>query len=639
MSSNPNIIVNISIEKLKLEFGIKIACFVLHFCVSQIILGFLFACDTQQFNQYMYKNQAYSYKDFLTSSIRNVSTCKSEVSCFRDAIPWGNQYKMDGFYWNVYSILFVVEWITTSMSLSYLKKDLDLVFKDNKSSAEQGNNALYFISVAWNCIGWAIYCMYFMRYTQNNMLEFFIVMFSFGVSTLILIFYHWEVEKWILSNFGDKDSIHTLQAQVMGKIWNIPTKFLQDDSGSAVTPLLPQPTQINLTLQSNVRIRAHIFQRYLEYACTAPLLFIDILCVMVVGPPFWAFMVAYTCILSCCLFAIPLHIMHMEEKIMPYITGVPPPPKDPPALTYSVIPTTIDRSAPPPANVVNPTNLVDSWTTDTTVVPTGPITPSGSASFAVNPGGSASYPVNSGGSASYLVNSGGSASYPVNPGIPTPTYDLTSATIYPTVTNPSVLSPGMNRGSTPAVITTPDSPLYDTLIQSTRTRQSAGKQAYSKLPVINVPIQRLGVYTPSSQTNYIHNYNQSIKDYKTGPINVMTSMVFMGKWHSHWTCKFTFMQLCVYSLMMALAILIYLGRDLLTTSILPLYVTYALWNLIIMYSIFGVVGFMYYYILDSLWESMDTAYDILSLLSKVPIALALCGGYLNMPGNTCNPRV
>jgi hypothetical protein len=534
----------ISISTARAEYGVKIACFVLHFCVSIIVMGFLFGCNTVEFNQWMYKNEVFDYGSFRASPLNASFTCNSQMSCFRIGVPWGNQFKMDGFYWNPYSILFAVEWITTSMSLAYLKKDMHVIQHfvstvDNISVATT-NAVLYYLAIAWNIIGFLIYGIFFLRYQQNNMLEALFVTFSFGLSTAILIFYDLFIQPWIKREFGSLQTktASVQQAKCQGKMWNIPHVFLKviATKTEETSPLI----SATIDIEDNVCLRSHVIFRYLEYLCTAPLLYICVLCVMVVGPPFWAFMVGYTCMFACCFFGVPLHIMHIQEKIISSITRE-----------------SNDLVVLPAHDITN-------------------ITPD--------------------------INS-----------IPPP--------------------PPRNN-----VVVLPD----NSIVAYDPNLYGVGKKISNpRFPVINVPINRLGMNSTSeSQSFYVHNYNNKIQaSQQRSPLNILTSIFLMGKISSHWSAKFNFFQISVYALMMSMAIVIYLARDLLTTSILPTYVTYALWNLIIMYSIFGLVAFLYYYVFDNMWESMDTSFDALSLLAKVPIALALCGGYLNMPGNTCNPRV
>jgi uncharacterized membrane protein len=87
---------------------------------------------------------------------------------------------------------------------------------------------------------------------------------------------------------------------------------------------------------------------------------------------------------------------------------------------------------------------------------------------------------------------------------------------------------------------------------------------------------------------------------------------------------------------MALTILIYLGREVLVTTFLPMYITAALWIMIILYSSFGLVASLFYYFIDALyWQYMEVALDVLSFTAKVPVILILGAGYMNMPGNSC----
>lgn len=95
-------------------------------------------------------------------------------------------------------------------------------------------------------------------------------------------------------------------------------------------------------------------------------------------------------------------------------------------------------------------------------------------------------------------------------------------------------------------------------------------------------------------------------------------------------------QVSWYSLLTAIGIIVYLSRSLLLSNILPLYITVSLWTMLAFYTLFGIAGTLFYCFIDAqAWQAFEYVLDVLSLLVKATIVLALTGGYINMPGQTC----
>lgn len=270
------------------KFALRVTCFVLHFCVSMIVLGFLFGCQTTLLNQDMYAMKAYDYTTYANSSI-NEYTCNSTMSCFREGIPWDNNYLLDKMYWNPYTLLFTVEWVTTSISLWYISTI----------------TYLKWIGVAWNIMGWIIYITFYGWYKQANYLEAFIVSIVFIASTLLMALFDITVDKFVKHFYIAKNTMNT---KIDGRVWNICISNLIDEKQRLLTA--------THKYESELRQRWQVVARYMEYTCTAPLLYVTIVCLVAVDPPYWAHCIGYFCILTCCLYGIPLHILHTLECSM-----------------------------------------------------------------------------------------------------------------------------------------------------------------------------------------------------------------------------------------------------------------------------------------------------------------------------------
>lgn len=278
------------------KFALRVTCFVLHFSVSMVVLGFLFGCKSTLLNQDMYAMKAYDYTLYANSSM-NEYTCNSTVTCFREAVPWDNNYLLDRMYWNPYTLLFVVEWVTTSIALWYISVQDD--FASTKTSI------IKWLSVAWNVIGWIIYLVFYTWYKQANYLEALVVTTVFIASTLLIAFFKTMVDMLVKHFYVTKENTNT---QIDGRLWNICIANLVDEKQRLLTATNKYENELSQ--------RCWVIARYFEYTCTAPLLFVTIVCIVSVDPPYWAHCIGYFCVMACCLYGVPLHIMHTLECCM-----------------------------------------------------------------------------------------------------------------------------------------------------------------------------------------------------------------------------------------------------------------------------------------------------------------------------------
>lgn len=114
-----------------------------------------------------------------------------------------------------------------------------------------------------------------------------------------------------------------------------------------------------------------------------------------------------------------------------------------------------------------------------------------------------------------------------------------------------------------------------------------------------------------------------------------TAAVFgAGTWHEHWVCKLELLKAAWFGLAVGILIVIYFGRGYLFNTVVPAFVLVVLWNLLIQYSLFGIVGTVFYSY-DRLWPWMEPALDVLSLAAKIPIASSVAIAFLQMPGGAC----
>jgi hypothetical protein len=479
------------------SYTTKIVLTVLHGITAILILAFLFACNTTQFNRYMYSMEAFDFNTYKNSPW-NQYTCNTSVACFREGIPWDDQYRPVNFYWNSYVLLFVFEWITTAFCLFYLRHVPN--YTNNQEKQNKGMFAFKIASLCVLFVGVIIYITYFAYYKQSNWLEFIAVAFSFTLSALVFFIFDVQITKWLSIIPSERHALVNMN----GRTWKIHPKFLSNDENEEDT----SEKQHDMSLRDEMQLRMEVVLRYLEYTCTAPLLYLALLCIMTVGTPYWAALGGYVCIFASCMYGIPLHIMHVFEKTMIRLKKM----------------------------------------------------------------------------------------------------------LHPDVegeTDPLVGKQAMKQGKKPIILTQ---------IYPWQALEASSKEAW-----------KIG------QLQYVSEYNNKLNKEKDSVLHhFLWGWLFMGKYRSTWAAKLQYLQISWIHLVMALTIVIYLGRTLLTNSFLPMYVNASLWILFILYSSFGIAATLFYLVLnDSLWKHMDMVLDILSFMAKVPIVFILAVGYINMPGNTC----
>jgi len=107
-----------------------------------------------------------------------------------------------------------------------------------------------------------------------------------------------------------------------------------------------------------------------------------------------------------------------------------------------------------------------------------------------------------------------------------------------------------------------------------------------------------------------------------------------GKWREVWVAKLWYLETSWFGLLAGMLVVVYFGRGFLFNTTVPTFVVFSLWNLILLYCLFGFVG-TYFYVDDSKFQWFEVALDILSLSAKIPIATSVCVGFLQMPGGSC----
>ena len=116
--------------------------------------------------------------------------------------------------------------------------------------------------------------------------------------------------------------------------------------------------------------------------------------------------------------------------------------------------------------------------------------------------------------------------------------------------------------------------------------------------------------------------------------NRLLNFMGFGNWHDIAVAELEMLRASWLGLSVGLISIWCVGRTILFNASIPMFVLVVLWNMIFSYTMFGIAGTIFY-LYDGLWKYMDTTYDILSIVAKIPIAVSICIGFLQMPGGGC----
>lgn len=643
-------------------FWVRLGTTGIHLVAAILSLVFLGQCRVEVIQSSGYNIVPMDYKGWASSYMNDYS-CNSTMQCFRDAKPWRYEYQMPDFSWTPYLLLMYVEMATLGMSVWYLRDDFARTWKQVKTLAGHVGMELDHMNATHNgwrmaCIimaivliasGEAIYLFWVIDkrrqvYWSVGWLEILVTLITTGYLIVVILSFDYFVDGWTHA-FQDEESLtKTIETEdgrgvvydpngvqegtarrMMGgirRMWRIPVdKFLgggyarslkgyarvglDEAGGGGYVPearadmMEGSLERKTLTVKECMVYRAQILARYLEYVATAPLFYVVILSAVMIDPPYWMFIIGYICVVGCVMYGLVLHLMHMEEKMLVELQGekstrmVYVAPEPVPEFIPQYIPEgdesgeyQWDGVIPPPPPARDPTVLPANFHEQVYGYS--------------EPGGEPIMP-----------------QVTIQPIDPTNSGTARRLYLYP-------MMPQLSMGVAPHFQPKP-----------------------KKIPIIFAPIQR-GYTTPSpvrilasneGKIMYAKHMNEKIHQDQSEIWDFFLAVLMLGKWRSNWVAKMQYMTASWLSLLMALAILIYGARELLTTNLLPIYVALAIWNLLVFYSSFGVVASMFYYFLDQYyWDYFDVALDTLSLMSKAPITFFLICGYWVRPDNLCGPN-
>lgn len=107
----------------------------------------------------------------------------------------------------------------------------------------------------------------------------------------------------------------------------------------------------------------------------------------------------------------------------------------------------------------------------------------------------------------------------------------------------------------------------------------------------------------------------------------------IAPWDDHAVNEACLLQAAWISLLIPLTGLIYLTWDVLTSDDMPILVTLLIWNLLLSYSMFGIVP-TFVYITGMGRKQLPWLLDLLNLAAKFPLPLIILSGFITRPGTT-----
>ena len=398
---------------------VRLTAFLLHLAFALGVLGVAFGCRVERFANWGYRS----------APMEGACANASAAECWRGGAGWADDEPVPHHGWNPYGLVLAFEWVSAAFALFYLR--------DRAWLAGRGA----YLAMAWLLAGAAVYMGFYFFRGAGNWCEPVAVGLSLSLAGAVLSRYDgWRDEFVRAVAEGAAEAMSYRMHQQNGILWRVPLGAEPAGAWDA----------------RRLEARLAVMLRYGEYCITAPLLYVAVLTLFVVGPPAWAFVAGYLGVFVCNCLGLALHLIHVE--------------------------------------------------------------------------------------------------------------------------------------------------IQDAPEQGGNTEGWAVKWAH----------RRMGAR----------------------PAHTAAALLGVGTWREHWVARLAYLEGSWLGLLVGMMFVFYFGRPYLFNSAVPVVVLLSLWNLVLSYCLFGIVG-TYFYVFDAKWPYMDPAFDVLSLAAKIPIAGAVCVAFLSMPGGGC----
>jgi hypothetical protein len=242
----------------------------LHAMGALAVLGVSFGCRVERYTDWGYKSA------FLGNTTRAYREMASEF--------WADDEPVPRHGWCPYGLVLAFEWISAAFALAYL--------------GQRGGPLL------WLACGLAAHLWLYFAKGVGNWCEPVVVGVSFLLAGAVLARFEQARDDFLLEvrvGLASSTSRRFRTHRLHGYLWRVP---LGEDEAENMGSMDEAGRRLG--------VRLNIMLRYLEYCITAPLLYMAVLSIFVVGPPAWAFLGGYVGVFACNALGLALHLVHVE---------------------------------------------------------------------------------------------------------------------------------------------------------------------------------------------------------------------------------------------------------------------------------------------------------------------------------------
>lgn len=222
----------------------------------------------------------------------DTAQCNGTVACYRDAEPWAEDepalFLGGSDSWNPVALAVAFEWLSAAFAVFHLRDHARW-------------KPWAWAATAWVGLGFFLLCSWYAS-EWSGLGEVLLVFTSFACC--VNVFWTWD---YTVGFFEERFPPGCVAGSaelffVTGRVWRVPRLS---------TTLTPAQLAATERLERLLR-RLAICLRYIEYACTASLLYLAVLFLLVVGPPSWAPVAGVAGVVACNLFGLALHVLQLE---------------------------------------------------------------------------------------------------------------------------------------------------------------------------------------------------------------------------------------------------------------------------------------------------------------------------------------
>ena len=214
----------------------------------------------------------------------------SAVWAFRDASPWRDDITLDSLGVNPFELVFIFEWITTGCAMIYL---INLY------------PAAPSLAWKWQLGGVVVYCIVLIADRQFNVVSAVLILELLAAALLCF-------RSVRLAGLRATPAGHMAMEEISldGRTWRMPSRVAALKLAGDGEPEQPGEHHPPPPLETQEDM---VVLRYTEYAITAPVLFLAVMCLLITDAPAWLALTGFFALSACNLLGIPLHMDYQSQ--------------------------------------------------------------------------------------------------------------------------------------------------------------------------------------------------------------------------------------------------------------------------------------------------------------------------------------